>query len=49
MRPRSVGDVAADASGCLPVILASVVINHAVDPYGRIPEFKFCVAKVEVV
>ena len=28
---------------------ANLLTNQALDPYGMIPEFKFCAAKVEAV
>ncbi|MEW8652332.1 MAG: molybdopterin-dependent oxidoreductase, partial [Candidatus Thiodiazotropha sp.] len=34
---------------CYAEAPANVLTNQALDPYGKIPEFKFCAAKVEAV
>ena len=34
---------------CYAEAPANMLTNQALDPYGKIPEFKFCAAKVEVV
>jgi hypothetical protein len=28
---------------------ANLLTNHALDPYGKIPELKFCAARVEAI
>jgi formate dehydrogenase major subunit len=32
---------------CYAEAAANVLTNAALDPYGKIPEFKFCAARVE--
>jgi len=34
---------------CYAEAAANVLTNPALDPFGKIPEFKFCAAKVEAV
>jgi formate dehydrogenase major subunit len=34
---------------CYAEAPANVLTNQALDPFGKIPEFKFCAARVEVV
>ncbi len=34
---------------CFAEAAANLLTNAALDPFGKIPEFKFCAAKVETV
>jgi formate dehydrogenase major subunit len=34
---------------CYAEAPANVLTNQALDPFGKIPEFKFCAARVEAV
>jgi len=34
---------------CYAEAPANVLTNRALDPFGKIPEFKFCAARVEAV
>ena len=34
---------------CFAEAAANLLTNDALDPFGKIPEFKFCAAKVEAV
>ena len=34
---------------CYKEAAANLLTNPALDPYGKIPEFKYCAAKIEIV
>ena len=34
---------------CYNEAAANLLTNPALDPYGKIPEFKYCAAKIEIV
>ena len=34
---------------CYKEAAANLLTNSALDPFGKIPEFKYCAAKIDVV
>ena len=40
-------EVSVCPGGCPPEAAANLLTNEALDPFGKIPEFKFCAIKLE--